>query len=151
MLAGPCAASHWPAWFQHDCGGQLHAHAPPHVRHTRGACSSAPGVRPRPGNPLGLCTDTQKCRNSNTPGGNPQLLREWDCWQMPQPVLWWENPRTHSPFPVRLSSGCPQRYQLNNTCRIGFPLLLSHACCPASWDHILNKLPALLSLSQTLL
>lgn len=55
------------------------------------------------------------------------------------------------PFPVRLGSGCPQRYQLNNTCGTGFPLLLSHACCSASWDHILNKLPALLSLSQTLL
>lgn len=152
MLAVPWAASRWAAWLQHSCGGQLHAHWWPHSKHTRGVCSSAPCTGPSPGRPPGLCTETLRstatgtvmeatlnhCRNRIV-GKCPSLSSGG---KIPGPILcfpWDWVPVVHS-----------GRSSLTPTF-LAFLSFLSHTCCSASWDHILNELTAPISLSRALL
>lgn len=89
-------ASYRPAQFQHSRGGQFHARRLSHSKRTLWGPLSCSGHSFTQGTEVlpVVHRDTQKCGDSSVPGGKPPSLEREVCWQMSQPVLRWEKPRT---------------------------------------------------------
>lgn len=150
LLAGPWAASRWPARLQHSGGGQLHARGRPAASTRVGSavCCRHPS---KPRRPLGPCTETgrsteteQLWRQPSSAAGMgssanvpvcPLVGKSQDPFSASRETESWLSTATvaHESLPSWLSS------------------FLSRTRCSASWGQVLSKLPVPTSLFRALL